>query len=110
MNLEKIKNLIKQNGDKVILVENGEPEVVLMSFQEYEKLSKNSAGEKPLIREYLREEKIEPNKKERSRPEVGLGDLEGEKLQETEFVVPLGGESTSLPVRLEDMRLEDLPI
>ena len=44
MNLSRIKNLVKENGDKVILVENDEPEVVVMSFREYERISANHAG------------------------------------------------------------------
>ena len=44
MNLSRIKNLVKENGDKVILVENDEPEVVVMSFREYERISANHSG------------------------------------------------------------------
>ncbi len=36
MDFSRIKNLIKQNGDKFIMMENGEPEMVVMSFGEYE--------------------------------------------------------------------------
>jgi len=34
----RIKNLVKTNGDKFIVVEDGEPQMVVMSFPEYEKL------------------------------------------------------------------------
>jgi len=40
MDFSKIKNLVKQNGDKFIFLEDGEPELVVMSFHEYEKISK----------------------------------------------------------------------
>ena len=39
MNLSKIKQFVKQNGDKFIFVENDEPEIVVMSFHEYENLA-----------------------------------------------------------------------
>lgn len=38
MDLSKIRQFVRSNGDKFILVENGEPEIVVMSFPEYEKL------------------------------------------------------------------------
>ena len=82
MDLSKIKNLIKQNGDRIIIMENGEPELVVMSFAEYERISKSQ--EQPSRRE------IEPEAEEMTPAAVA--------------------ESIGLPVRLEDIRLEDLPI
>ncbi|MEK7541476.1 MAG: hypothetical protein AAB533_01360, partial [Patescibacteria group bacterium] len=38
MDFTRIKNLVRGNGDKVILVEDGEPAMVVMSFADYEKL------------------------------------------------------------------------
>lgn len=38
MDFTRIKNLVRGNGEKLILVENGEPEVVVMSFSEYTRL------------------------------------------------------------------------
>lgn len=38
MDLSKFKKLIKKSGDKVIFVEDGEPDMILMSFDEYESL------------------------------------------------------------------------
>ena len=40
MDFVKIKNMVRENGDKVIFMENGEPELVMMSFVEYEKLAR----------------------------------------------------------------------
>lgn len=39
MDLSRIKHFITRNGDRVLIVENGEPEMVLMSFEEYEKMA-----------------------------------------------------------------------
>lgn len=39
MDFSRIKNLVKKNGDKFIFVEDGEPEMVIMSFAEYEKMT-----------------------------------------------------------------------
>lgn len=82
MDFSKIKNLIKQTGDKFIVMDNGEPELVVMSFAEYEKL--NESQKRPSRQE------VEP---------------------EVEEMIPAAiAESIGLPVRLEDIRLEDLPI
>lgn len=40
MDFVKIKHMVRENGDKVIFMENGEPELVMMSFVEYEKLAR----------------------------------------------------------------------
>jgi len=38
MNFNEIKQLINSNGEKVILVEDGKPTLVLMSFEDYRKI------------------------------------------------------------------------
>ena len=38
MKLDKIKNLIEKDGGKFIIVEDGEPILVVMSFGDYEKI------------------------------------------------------------------------
>lgn len=95
MNLDKIKNLVKQNGDKFVFVENGEPEVVMMSWHEYEKIARSDSNIQ-----------MRPNY---SGDELELFESPGVS-QETEFMAPVSAESVGLPVRLEDIRLEDLPI
>lgn len=99
MNLSKIKNLVKQNGDKFIFVENGEPEVVMMSFHEYEKLANGGSVEK---RPFVHGASA-PRQFEFSSPTEDV-------FPETEFVESATGEIAGLPLRLEDVRLEDLPI
>ena len=94
MELERIKNLVKQNGDKFILVENDIPEIVLMSFQEYEKLAGSPATP--------RNTPSSPN----------VTRTVYSELAETEFIIPLESveSSSAKPVRLEDISLEDLPL
>lgn len=48
MNLSRIKQLVKQNGDKLVLMEHDEPDVVILSFAEYERLVKRAEGFLPL--------------------------------------------------------------
>ena len=43
MDFTKLKKLIKKNGDTFIFVEGGEPEMVLLSFAEYERLRNSDA-------------------------------------------------------------------
>lgn len=98
MNIAKIKQFVKQTGDKFIFIENGEPELVVMSFREYERLTEGGAH--PL---FLRN----PNGATEAKPEVKSDPL----LEETEFVAPtLASQSSGVPVRIEDIRLEDLPL
>ena len=101
MDFAKIKNLVRLNGDKFIFLENGEPQIVMMAFEEYEKLLR----ETPHL----------------SRPrKSGAGSYENvvftkdERTEETEFVSSgvsdAASEKRGLPVVLEDIRLEDLPL
>lgn len=101
MNFFKIKNLVKQNGDKFIFLENGEPEIVMMSFREYEKLFKrdpNLRVASGLSESYSGHSDIE------------FGSFGSPIGQDTEFIGPMAAESPGLPVHLEDIQLEDLPI
>ncbi|MBI2640752.1 MAG: hypothetical protein HYW91_02620 [Candidatus Sungbacteria bacterium] len=107
MDISKIKNLVKQNGDKFIFVENGEPEVVMMSFGEYQKLTEHNAKTRTphnlsgvVGQAYANTADYRP----------GFAGLRDEEAQETEFITPMVAESAGLPIRLEDIRLEDLPI
>lgn len=99
MDFLKIKNLVKQNGDKFIFVENGEPEMVMMSFGEYQKLSQRDTNTR-----------MHANDTNKDHYYAGFADLEQRGTEETEFMTPIAVESMGLPVRLEDIRLEDLPI
>lgn len=99
MDIAKIKNLVKQNGDKFIFVENGEPEMVMMSFQEYEKLNGLS----------LQKRQIRLGSSGKDGPE--FADFGLEEVPETEFMISNQSVGAAgLPVRTEDIRLEDLPI
>lgn len=98
MNILQIKNLVKQNGDKFIFVENGEPEMVIMSFREYEKLNGLSQQKSSVDLDFF------------GKGHSNFADFGLEEVQETEFMIPQGGGGGGLPVRTEDIRLEDLPI
>lgn len=51
--LEKIIKLIQKTGDKIIVLNEGEPNLVMMSFKDYEKLVFNNGGFKDLTKEEL---------------------------------------------------------
>ncbi|RLC39754.1 MAG: hypothetical protein DRH33_01980 [Candidatus Nealsonbacteria bacterium] len=46
MNFNEIKQLINSNGEKVILVEDGKPTLVLMSFEDYRRIVQLPSKEK----------------------------------------------------------------
>ncbi|MBZ9572812.1 hypothetical protein KJA17_01295 [Patescibacteria group bacterium] len=68
MDFEQIKNLIPKNGEKYIIVENGKPVLVLMSFEDY----KNNFS--PVQKEIEFKEKA-PRISEKSEGELTLEDL-----------------------------------
>ena len=118
MDLSKIKNLVKQNGDKFIFVENGEPEIVVMSFREYTKLAHSDSIGAGVPELYQTDRRSQQNRFENAYGE-SESEVVGEDIVETEFIPPFsavpararqGFGSSNLPVRLEDIRLEDLPI
>ena len=101
MDLARIKNLVKRNGEKLILVENGEPEAVVMSFAEYTRM----IGRGPAV------EPAHPSEERFDMPPTRLASWEAADASETEFITE--GEEVFVPerpLRLADIRLEDLPI
>lgn len=103
MDFERIKNLVKRNGDKLILVENGEPEAVVMSFAEYARITGNGSAADPIM--HPAEERFDiPNVQTRLASWIG-----GDAL-ETEFVATEEPPVPDRPLHLADIRLEDLPI
>lgn len=109
MDFARIKQLIKNNGDKFVMMENGEPELVVMSFREYEKISKADAN----IRVYANDANMngyDIQSPSKQNYEAVLADLEMEKIREKEMETRVAMEKDNLPLNLEDIRLEDLPI
>ncbi|MBI2055812.1 MAG: hypothetical protein HYT37_00310 [Candidatus Sungbacteria bacterium] len=107
MDISKIKQFVKQNGDKFIMLDQtGEPDVVMLSFQEYDRLLQGAAGRMGEVKQ--------PRAQFEEKPEVRSEPV----LEETEFLPPqiaararvMGRSSGAMPVRLEDIRLEDLPL
>lgn len=92
MDLSKIKKLVQQNGDKVIVVENDEPEIVVMSFAEYEKLT---TPEQQTARSPRQEDLVR---------------VESAGLRETEFIGLVPTTPRRAFLRPEEIRLEDLPL
>ena len=109
MDFSKIKNLVKQNGDKFIFLEDGEPELVVMSFHEYEKISKADLN-KPVYANDASSNGYEMKPLSKQNYEAVLADLEMEKIMEKEMETRVAMEKENFPLNLEDIRLEDLPI
>ena len=102
MDLAKLKQFVKRNGDKFILVENGEPDIVVMSFTEYERLlahEDEQIGYPSLFQAGAPE--LEPSIIQPSAPE------QKPYARFSEFP---RNKTSGLPVHLEDIRLEDLPV
>lgn len=108
--------MVRESGDKVIFMENGEPELVVMSFAEYEKLAR--AGLQGYGNVHGQEAEV------RSDVKIPRDPIE-DMVHETEFMAPHGAEHAPISAsyqevtqrpqrtdapRLQDIRLEDLPI
>ena len=103
MDLNKLKQFVKQNRDhKFIFVENGEPDLVVMSFAEYERLisQEDEVGYSNLFQAGAPE--LQPDLSHVSVPEQTPHHREFPRFGRSETV--------GLPVHLEDIRLEDLPV
>ena len=113
MDLSKIKNMVRENGDKVIFMENGEPDLVMMSFAEYEKLARLHLTETPRTQKHK-------TSVEKTGPE--MNSPSDDTAHGTEFMAPMeiapirtasiqGIEQFGRgETRMSDVRLEDLPI
>ena len=120
MDFVKIKNLVRENGDKVIFMENGEPELVVMSFAEYEKLAHLHLTVSLADTVHTEKSKTRTENSDRLARNP-MDDMP----HETEFVAPLeiapvrtasiqgdqfGRAERGESARMSDIRLEDLPI
>lgn len=107
MDFGKIKHLVAQNGDKFIFLENGEPEIVVLSFHEYQKLLRGGVSQ-PMMPVRRPEGGYRAMSARASGPDYI--ESMGNELEETEFIASGEEHARSLPARPEDIRLEDLPI
>lgn len=122
MDLSKIKQFVKQNGDKFIFVENGEPEMVMMSFREYEKILANGGGHGS----HAAVPAVAPRERtsgfgqvhehfaafSSQEFEMETGDEGADEVEDIGMIPEKQGmqERRTAPGRLENIRLEDLPI
>ncbi len=60
MDLNEIKKLIDEDGGKIIIVENGEPVLVITSFADYQakRVKPEKKGEKPPVPKELAEDEL----------------------------------------------------
>jgi PHD/YefM family antitoxin component YafN of YafNO toxin-antitoxin module len=100
MDLAKIKRFMLSRGDRLVFMENGEPDMVVMSFSEYEKLASASQLNGGVIR--TREEKQFDSL---AKPE----EWDDQDALETELTADDAPASVE-PPRLDQIRLEDLPL
>lgn len=123
MDFAKIKHMVRENGDKIIFMEHGEPELVMMSFVEYEKLARLHLSE---AKERVHVERHATMQTTLKTNEQLPKEVEDDTMHETEFLAPV----QTVPVRAAsfsgydrigelaveesrhaaDIRLEDLPI
>jgi len=73
MNFNEIKQLINSNGEKVILVEDGKPTLVLMSFEDYRKILQILSREKK-IETFQNQSSFDQGREEKKK-ELTLEDL-----------------------------------
>ena len=104
MELKKIKQFVKNNGDKFVIVEDGEPSLVVMSFHEYEKMlahgTHESSAKYGMGRDYdIVAASFETERLKQREQEMGVWNREHE---EDGGILP--------SKRADSIRLEDLPL
>ena len=83
MDLNEIKNFRPSNGEKYILIEDGKPTVVLLSFEDYKKICYSSPEKQKKLLEakeaVVQEQTVKPEEveelKQELRQELTLEDL-----------------------------------
>ncbi|MEK7560971.1 MAG: hypothetical protein AAB539_03390 [Patescibacteria group bacterium] len=134
MNFSTLKELVKKNNDRFVLMENDEPEIVMLSFREYARITDNKMDKNampPLRNDMMRRSVTTPsampagvlnadaNRKRNSDSRAQFINAELDVHRE----MPEDGDARpqederglndarpkGLPLRLEDLRLEDLP-
>ena len=128
MNFTRIKDLVKGNGERLIFMENGEPEAVVMSFDEYAKMAgaahaphaeqdrsgaalgaarRAHAADEPLDLPSYEEDPWEPDDMNDMGGDGGVYDTREADLAPVEG---LGADAAESAPDARDIRLEDLPI
>lgn len=102
MDFAKIQKFVLEHGDKFVIVQDGEPAMVVMSFRDYEQLAGLSRGRNGAAPVSPHEETLVlPSRQD----EWQMSDD-----PETEFIAddppPIGLQRA----RLDEIRLEDLPL
>lgn len=104
MDFARIQKFVLGQGEKFVILQDGEPAMVVMSFSDYEKLSGVSGG-KNSSKQSSRETTIPlPQRQD----EWQMADAE-----ETEFIADeqvSTGRGVVSRARLDEIRLEDLPL
>ena len=109
MTLDEIKNLIKLDGGKFIIVENGKPVLMVMSFDDYKKIIANIAKDpsektSPL---FEKKEEMAETVKEVADKEIDDSNQEFSSEHAREYSETV--EETS-PQTEESLKIEDLPV
>ena len=120
MDLDKIKSLIEKDKGKFIIIEDGEPILVMMSFGDYEKIIngyKNNPFEQ--ADSMVDKEKEIEREKEMTELRQEIGQAEEQELtgeqeqeQEQEGLSEEGKNFMNMPIQAQDeeTELEDLPV
>ena len=125
MNLNEIKEIIAKDQGKFIIVEDGEPTMVILSFQDYKKMislkgEEQIPFEEPKEFSFGHDEETEETEDENGDKDKDEDEDEDQETKENFVSAPLHGEgfsaetteeSEKVPEELEDepLKIEDLP-
>ena len=104
MDFARIQKFVIGQGEKFVILQDGEPAMVVMSFNDYEKLS-GVSGEKNIGKQSPRETTLPMPQRQDEWQMADAG--------ETEFIAEEQhsvGTGIVARARLEEIRLEDLPL
>lgn len=102
MDFAKIQKLVLEHGDKFVILQDGEPAMVVMSFSDYERMAGIPRGKNGAIPPAPHEETLVlPSRQD----EWQMSDA-----PETEFIADDPAPTPLQRARLDEIRLEDLPL
>jgi len=128
MKFSALKGLVKRNGDRFVLMDNDEPQIVMLSFEEYARMashvpvSPQSDNHRFSVPQTAARHASDSAVTDARIPDPGLINAEfderGERPAEDDMTLSQDGNkgrdtgprTKGLPLRLEDLRLEDLPL
>lgn len=110
MDFAKIQKLVLEHGDKFVILQDGEPAMVVMSFSDYERLAGLPRGRNGAAPQTPHEETLALPSRQDEWQTSRRDEWQMPDAPETEFIADDPAPTPLRRARLDEIRLEDLPL